>query len=65
MKNQTTVRVPNKYQHMIAAIYRGLAGVYICELNEGYISETFDGAEIMCRTQNELMREIRLIKKVS
>lgn len=60
MKNDTTIKVPKKYQHMIEIIYKDSDG-YWAETKDGYFFPNMECHTAHEDTQTELLAEIRTI----
>lgn len=63
MKNSTTIKVPKKYQHMIAKIYHDEDG-YWCITAKGFQAASVDRGchTIHEDTQQEILGHIRMIE---
>lgn len=62
MRNSTTIRVPQKYRHMISGIYKDSLIGYEVYLEEGYFSAKTGCKTINEKTIKDTLKEIRLIK---
>jgi hypothetical protein len=62
MRNSTTIRVPQKYRHMIYSIYKDTEGYWVY-LENGYYSHIVDKRIFHEKTIKDTLKEIRLIKR--